>query len=225
MPIILKILLILILIPVALLLIALFTPVFYEIFLRYDNRLTYEIYLYGIKLKFPKKRPAKKSATPKPIKSKPKRKLDLKKLAADLDFFIKYPDKEILLKQFANLVSKILKALRPKVFEADGEFGLADVAATGQVYGALWAFGIINNNINLQPNFEKEIITANVRLKGRIMLWLFAWPALTFILSPRTLKLISTILKRYKKPKINKNNKNNKINRKAVNYGVCGSSG
>jgi phosphate/sulfate permease len=233
-----KVLLIIILAPVALILIALFTPVFYEIYAEYDKKLKLDVYIFGIKLKNRRKKTTEKpeedvkrrvkiekktelKTEKRKEEKKEKKKVSLKEIFSEINFYFKYPNKEIIIKSCVNLLFKILAVLKPKIFELDAEYGLEDVAATGQIYGALWAFGIIRKDINIKPNFDKEVFLIKLHLKGKILLALLAAPVLKFVLSRPIFKLILDALKRYK----DLNKKNKKTGGKAVNYGICGSSG
>jgi hypothetical protein len=71
-----------------------------------------------------------------------------------------------------NSIKKIVKHILPKKFSAKVEFGTEDPATTGQLLGLLAVFyGYYGNSVQLEPNFQEEILQGEVFCKGRIRLF------------------------------------------------------
>lgn len=71
-----------------------------------------------------------------------------------------------------NSIKKIVKHILPKKLSARVEFGTEDPAATGQLLGLLAVFyGYYGNSVQLEPNFQEEILQGEVFCKGRIRLF------------------------------------------------------
>ena len=78
----------------------------------------------------------------------------------------------------------ILKKIRPRKLTGHVHFGFEDPATTGQAYGAACVFyAWYPKGFELRPDFEQEVIECDVRLKGKIRLYVFVGAALSLLLN------------------------------------------
>ncbi len=97
-----------------------------------------------------------------------------------------------LLSEAWEAIVKILKSIRPEVFEVKGEFGFATPDTTGQAYGVYCALRpMVSNSILLEPNFEEQVIRVNMKLNGRITLFVIVVNVLRILLDKRLQPLIN----------------------------------
>lgn len=109
-------------------------------------------------------------------------------------------DRIIVIKSFANQILDFLKDennqagfhvikiqlfrlwkhIKPKKYKLDMNFGTGDPASTGQLLGVIsFTYPIFKNNLNIMPDFEKQILEGNLFLKGRIQVYMLAWIAIS----------------------------------------------
>lgn len=100
-------------------------------------------------------------------------------------------DTKQLLSEAWGAIVKILKSIRPEVFEVKGEFGFETPDTTGQAYGAYCALRpMVGNSILLEPNFEEQVIRVNAKLNGRITMFVIVVNVLRILLDKRLQPLI-----------------------------------
>ena len=69
-------------------------------------------------------------------------------------------------------VKYLFGKIRPKRFRVTGTFGFNDPATTGRILMVLGIlYPIIGNNIDVTPDFEKEVLEGSILLKGRLSLY------------------------------------------------------
>lgn len=104
-----------------------------------------------------------------------------------------YEDKETqsLLKDSWEVVCKILKSIRPKVFQLEANLGFDSPETTGKVYGYYcMAMPWLGDDITLEPVFEEKTMDMHFNLKGRIRLLTILINALKIALDKRLKRLI-----------------------------------
>lgn len=121
------------------------------------------------------------------------------KMEALLLKFQTYPGKQELMRLFKKELFYILKKIRPRKLMIDMEFGMEDPSVTGLIMAG---YGIITSlwsckgySMMVAPDFENKVLQGNIHLKGRVALYVFAFPALRIILNKRVRKLIKDIKK------------------------------
>ena len=103
-------------------------------------------------------------------------------------------DTKQLLANAWDAVLKILKSIRPKVFECKGEFGFATPDTTGQAYGIYCAvLPHLGEHVQLVPNFEEQVLRGEVKLKGKITIFVIVLNALRIVFDKRLQPLINKL--------------------------------
>lgn len=83
--------------------------------------------------------------------------------------FIKDKDNQEVFIFVKLRVFEILTHIKPKKIKGNISLGFEDPAITGQVLGLIGvAFGFIGRGVRITPDFEHEIMEADILLKGRI---------------------------------------------------------
>lgn len=73
-----------------------------------------------------------------------------------------------------NQLIKIWKHIKPKKFKAELTIGTGEPDTTGTVlglHGILYPY--LGNNVNIVPDFERQILEGTVFIKGRLTVWTF----------------------------------------------------
>lgn len=93
--------------------------------------------------------------------------------------YLKKEESKAAIREIKFIVFKLLKHIFPQKLKAYIHFGFEDPATTGQVLGVAAVFyGIYGENLELQPDFEKQALDGRYALKGRIRVFtliLTAW--------------------------------------------------
>lgn len=101
---------------------------------------------------------------------------DVKKLFVD---YLKKEESRAAIREIKYIIFKFLKHIFPQKLKAYIHFGFEDPATTGQVLGVASIFyGIYGDNLELQPDFERQALDGRYALKGRIRVFtlvLTAW--------------------------------------------------
>ncbi len=101
---------------------------------------------------------------------------DVKKSFVD---YLKREESKAAIREIKLIVFKLLKHVFPQKLKAYVHFGFEDPATTGQVLGVAAIFyGIYGDNLELQPDFDKQALDGRYALKGRIRVFtliLTAW--------------------------------------------------
>lgn len=111
----------------------------------------------------------KVKAIPKRIKEIVKVILNRKKRIVSI---IKDEDNKKTFALLWNQLIRILKHMKPKIFRLRLHFGFDNPASTGQVLGVIATFmPVYEDNILVNPDFEKEVFEGELVVKGRIQLF------------------------------------------------------
>lgn len=101
---------------------------------------------------------------------------DVKKSFVD---YLKKEESRAAIREIKYIIFKLLKHIFPQKLKACIHFGFEDPATTGQVLGVASIFyGIYGDNLELQPDFERQALDGRYALKGRIRVFtlvLTAW--------------------------------------------------
>jgi len=103
---------------------------------------------------------------------------------------------ERLIKPTKRLVFKIIKRLKPKIFNLSAEIGI-DPYKTGLLMAFISQFHL-SDNVQIIGNYEETKLEGYLELAGKLRLIYFAAPAVRFILSAPVLKLLFYVRKRRK---------------------------
>lgn len=98
----------------------------------------------------------------------------VKEIKDNLVYYIDLLSKEktkTTFKYALNRLLNILKAIKPRKFDAEFQFGFEDPATTGKILSYLAiVYPFIHGNIKIIPEFEEQIIRGNLLIKGRIFI-------------------------------------------------------
>lgn len=101
---------------------------------------------------------------------------------------------QCLIKDAWKSICKILKSIRPKVFELKAVLGFDSPETTGKVYGYYcMAMPWLGDDISLEPVFEEKAMDIRLNLKGRIRLLTILINALKIALDKRLKRLINKL--------------------------------
>lgn len=101
-------------------------------------------------------------------------------------------DTKILLGNAWGAIVKILKSIRPRVFELNAEFGFETPDTTGQVYGVYcMVMPMLGQHVQLVPNFEEQVFDGKLKLKGCITIWVLLINILRVLFDKRLQPLIN----------------------------------
>lgn len=101
---------------------------------------------------------------------------------------------QCLIKDAWKSICKILKSIRPKVFELKAVLGFDSPETTGKVYGYYcMAMPWLGDDISLEPVFEEKAMDIRLNLKGRIRLLTILINALKIALDKRLKMLINKL--------------------------------
>ncbi|MBR6665025.1 MAG: hypothetical protein IKL22_04815 [Lachnospiraceae bacterium] len=96
-----------------------------------------------------------------------------------------------LIKDSWKSVCKILKSIRPKVFQLQAVLGFDSPDTTGKVYGYYcMAMPWLGEDITLEPVFDEKYMDVSLFLKGRIQLITIVINGLKIVLDKRLKRLI-----------------------------------
>lgn len=99
-----------------------------------------------------------------------------------------------LIRDAWKAICKILKSIRPKVFELKAVLGFDSPETTGKVYGYYcMAMPWLGDDIVLEPVFEEKAMDIRLNLKGRIRLLTILINALKIALDKRLKRLINKL--------------------------------
>lgn len=121
----------------------------------------------------------------------------IKKIIENIEYYVgvlQEEDTKQLLKQAWGAIVKILKSIRPSVFELKAEVGLAMPDATGKVYGAYCTvMPMLEEHVQITPNFEEQIIRGDLKIKGKITIFVIVVNALRIVFDRRLKPLINKL--------------------------------
>lgn len=99
----------------------------------------------------------------------------IKKINNVKNSFIEYLRKDTskkAIKEIKNIIIKLIKHILPRKLKATVGFGFEDPSTTGKVLGYSSIFyGIYGENLELEPDFDKEVLYGKYMLKGRIRMF------------------------------------------------------
>ncbi len=91
----------------------------------------------------------------------------------------------------------LLRSVKPRKMNLDGELGFEDPATTGKVLAGIGVlYSIYGNAISITPNFEDVIYDGKFMIKGRTMLYPFVKSAVVLFLDKQVMKTVN-ILKEF----------------------------
>ncbi|MBQ7776501.1 MAG: hypothetical protein IJ379_11340 [Lachnospiraceae bacterium] len=121
----------------------------------------------------------------------------IKNIIANIQYYIavlQEEDTKALLAYAWDAIVKILKSIRPKVFELQGEFGFDTPDTTGKVYGGYCAVSpLLGEHVQLTPNFEEQILRGRLHLKGKITIFVIVVNVLRVLFDKRLKPLINKL--------------------------------
>lgn len=98
----------------------------------------------------------------------------VKKINNVKNSFIEYLKRETskkAIKEIKNIIFKLIKRILPRKLKATVGFGFKDPSSTGKALGyASIFYGIYGENLELEPDFDNEVLYVKYMLKGRIRL-------------------------------------------------------
>ncbi|MBC2580498.1 DUF2953 domain-containing protein [Clostridium sp. DJ247] len=105
--------------------------------------------------------------------------------------FKKYFDKKFLCYTISYLKS-ILSIIKPYYIKIDGTYGLEDPSTTGMLCAFISILSQItpSTEINLNPNFDEEVLNIKLIVYGKIFLLLLLIKTLRFLLSKEIRKKV-----------------------------------
>ena len=93
--------------------------------------------------------------------------------------YLKRDESKIAIREIKNIIFGAIRHILPQKFRARAWFGFEDPATTGNILGVLSIFyGIYGKNLDLNPNFQEEVLKFEYELKGRIRLFTLLMAAL-----------------------------------------------
>jgi len=105
-----------------------------------------------------------------------------------------YPNKDEIIKETIILLKRLLKALKPKYFNLNCEFGFETPDMTGMALGIAGIVRAIvykdNFNIEFRGNFNEKTLNLNTGLGGKISLWSSLWSLIAFVFKKPIWKII-----------------------------------
>lgn len=110
--------------------------------------------------------------------------------------FLDKPYTKRTLKRLKKIIKKFFKTISPKKSRGYLHFGLSNAADTGIILGKMSVFfPLYAKWLNIEPDFEHEIIEGNINVKGRIFIGIFIVPALFTIIGKDFKKTFNLIKK------------------------------
>lgn len=82
------------------------------------------------------------------------------------------PENRELVRFLKEKVKKILKLIKPRKYQVELHYGFEDSELTGKT--AMWLavlYGLLGMNLNIRPDFEKEVFEGRVFMKGYVQLY------------------------------------------------------
>ena len=96
--------------------------------------------------------------------------------------FIEYLRKDkskLAIREIKKILYKLMKHILPRKLKAKFGFGFEDASTTGTALGILSMFYVIyGDNLLLEPDFDKQVLCGEYKLKGRIYIYfllIVAW--------------------------------------------------
>ncbi len=121
----------------------------------------------------------------------------IKRIKNNIQYYIEIlqedESKQLLADAWGGIV-KILKSIRPSVFEVKGEFGFDCPDTTGRAYGAYCTvMPFLGEHVVLTPNFEERIIQGELKFKGKITVFVIVRNALRILFDSRLKPLVNKL--------------------------------
>ena len=95
-----------------------------------------------------------------------------------IEYFTKEESKKAI-KEIKIILYKLMKHILPRKLKANFGFGFQDASTTGTALGALsMLYVIYGDSLELEPDFDKEVLYGKYKLKGRIYIYfllIVAW--------------------------------------------------
>ena len=93
--------------------------------------------------------------------------------------YLRKDESKAAIKEIKIITYKLMKHILPRKLKANVGFGFEDASTTGTALGVLSMFyAIYGNNLELEPDFDKQVLYGKYKLKGRIYIYfllIVAW--------------------------------------------------
>lgn len=93
--------------------------------------------------------------------------------------YLRKDESKTAIKEIKKITIKLMKHIMPRKLKSKIGFGFEDASATGKALGALSIFyAIYGDNLELEPDFDKQVLYGKYKLKGRIYIYfllIVAW--------------------------------------------------
>jgi len=107
-----------------------------------------------------------------------------------------HPDRREIQTLTITLLKKLLKVLKPHTFQIFGKFGLNSPDKTGMVLGGLYALhGITHFNINVNGDFDNEMIDITAYIADKLNLFQIGYPLVRFALRKKVRPIVFGLIK------------------------------
>ena len=122
-------------------------------------------------------------------------KVKINNIIEKIKFIINYPNKKEIINASIVLIKKLLKAIKFKKIKINVDYGLDDPFKTGNICGIISSIIPFMpkkyiKNINIMPNFNKEIFLADLEIKFSTSLFKILLPIIIFVLKKPIRKII-----------------------------------
>lgn len=83
--------------------------------------------------------------------------------------YLKKDESKIAIREIKHIILKVLKHILPQKLKARVKFGFDDPSTTGNVLGVTGIlYGVYGDKLELEPDFEHQVLEGEYSLKGRI---------------------------------------------------------
>lgn len=138
---------------------------------------------------------AKKVDEEGPLTKKPKE--PKKSILDEINFYLSYPDRDVIIEHTCWLLKKWKRALRPRSCKIRGTIGFSDPAVTGAILGfAATATAFLGIDTALSPNFDEAVIDCNITIMGEFMLWSLLWVFVAYVIKKPIWKIIRNLTRK-----------------------------
>ena len=106
---------------------------------------------------------------------------------------ISYPEKKKLINITIKMIKRLLRPLKPKLFNAEGTIGFDDPSYTGYFVGmaeALRGIYDLGKTIRIQGDFQRKILYYKFNVKGWFIPLSLIWPVLAYVFSGPIMRII-----------------------------------
>ena len=119
---------------------------------------------------------------------------NFRNMKEQMDFFLNYPDKKLIITLSIDLIKKILNNLKPTTFSLKAEIGLEQPHTTGLILAATSQSVFFTPNIDIVGNFDETIFVYEFKLAGKISLIKIVVPTTRYLLKRPIRKLIKNFI-------------------------------